>query len=300
VSESFGAAIGPARVPGVAARGRRLSPALARFLRHRLAILGTATVFLLILSAVFAPEVAPRNPLYIDLLHRFSPPLSGPFVLGTDPLGRDLLSRLIYAGRISLTVGFAAMSVSAVVGTAIGVLAAYRGGVLDAVLMRFTDVAFSLPSIFLLLLLAAFIPPSVVSITLIIGFTSWMPMARLVRGQVLTVLKLDYIESARAGGAGDLRVVLRHLLPNSTAPMVVAATLNVADAILAESYVSYLGYGIQPPFASWGNMLNNAQSYFTSAPWLAIFPGLMITLAVTSINFIGDGLRDALDPRLRT
>jgi peptide/nickel transport system permease protein len=145
--------------------------------------------------------------------------------------------------------------------------------------MRFTDVAFLLPSIFLLLLLAAFILPS---------------------GQVLTVLKLDYIESARAERAGDLRVVLRHLLPNSTAPMVVAATLNVADAILAESYVSYLGYGIQPPSASWGNMLNNAHSYFVSAPWLAIFPGLMITLAVTSINFIGDGLRDALDPRLRT
>ena len=300
MSDSFEAAIGRPRTSGGAAAARRLSPALGRFVRHRLAILGTATVFLLILSAVFAPNVAPRNPLYIDLLHRFSPPLSGPFILGTDPLGRDLLSRLIYAGRISLTVGFAAMLVSAVVGTAVGMLAAYRGGLIDAILMRFTDVAFSLPSIFLLLLLAAFIPPSVVSITLIIGFTSWMPMARLVRGQVLTVLKLDYIESARAGGAGDLRVVLRHLLPNSTAPMVVAATLNVADAILAESYVSYLGYGIQPPFASWGNMLNNAQSYFVSAPWLAIFPGLMITLAVTSINFIGDGLRDALDPRLRT
>lgn len=300
MSDSLEAAIGRPRTAGTITGVRRLSPALNRFLRHRLAILGTVTVFLLILSAVFAAEVAPRSPLYIDLLRRFSPPLSGPFVLGTDPLGRDLLSRLIYAGRISLTVGFAAMLVSAVVGTAVGMLAAYRGGILDALLMRFTDVAFSLPSIFLLLLLAAFIPPSVVSITLIIGFTSWMPMARLVRGQVLTVLRLDYIESARAGGAGDLRVVLRHLLPNSTAPMVVAATLNVADAILAESYVSYLGYGIQPPFASWGNMLNNAQSYFVSAPWLAIFPGLMITLAVTSINFIGDGLRDALDPRLRT
>ena len=137
------------------------------------------------------------------------------------------------------------------------------------------------------------------SITLIIGLTSWMATARLVRGQILTVLKLDFIEAARAGGASDLRLVLRHLLPNSTAPVVVAATLNVADAILAESYVSFLGYGIQPPLASWGNMLNNAQSYFVSAPWLAVFPGLMITLAVTSINFIGDGLRDALDPRLK-
>ena len=286
------------RVPG-GLRARRMSPAVARFTRHRLAILGAAAVVVLLLTAIFAPDIAPRNPLYIDLVVRFTPPLHGAFVLGTDPLGRDLLSRLIYAGRISLTVGFSAMLVSAVVGTAVGTLAAYRGGAVDSVFMRVTDVGFSLPSIFLLLLLAAFIPPSVLSITLIIGLTSWMATARLVRGQILTVLKLDFIEAARAGGASDLRLVLRHLLPNSTAPVVVAATLNVADAILAESYVSFLGYGIQPPLASWGNMLNNAQSYFVSAPWLAVFPGLIITLAVTSINFIGDGLRDALDPRLK-
>ena len=281
------------------ARGRQVSPAVARFTRHRLAILGSVAVVVLLLTAIFAPDIAPRNPLYIDLVVRFTPPLHGAFLLGTDPLGRDLLSRLIYAGRISLTVGFSAMLVSAVVGTAIGTLAAFRGGAVDSFFMRVTDVGFSLPSIFLLLLLAAFISPSVLSITLIIGLTSWMATARLVRGQILTVLKLDFIEAARAGGASDLRLVLRHLLPNSTAPVVVAATLNVADAILAESYVSFLGYGIQPPLASWGNMLNNAQSYFVSAPWLAVFPGLMITLAVTSINFIGDGLRDALDPRLK-
>ncbi len=281
------------------ARGRQVSPAVARFTRHRLAILGSVAVVVLLLTAIFAPDIAPRNPLYIDLVVRFTPPLHGAFLLGTDPLGRDLLSRLIYAGRISLTVGFSAMLVSAVVGTAVGTLAAFRGGAVDSFFMRVTDVGFSLPSIFLLLLLAAFISPSVLSITLIIGLTSWMATARLVRGQILTVLKLDFIEAARAGGASDLRLVLRHLLPNSTAPVVVAATLNVADAILAESYVSFLGYGIQPPLASWGNMLNNAQSYFVSAPWLAVFPGLMITLAVTSINFIGDGLRDALDPRLK-
>ena len=286
------------RVLGTA-RGRKGSPAVARFTRHRLAILGSVAVAALLLTAIFAPDIAPRNPLYIDLVVRFTPPLHGSFVLGTDPLGRDLLSRLIYAGRISLTVGFSAMLVSAVVGTAVGTLAAFRGGAVDGFFMRVTDVGFSLPSIFLLLLLAAFISPSVVSITLIIGLTSWMATARLVRGQILTVLKLDFIEAARAGGASDLRLILRHLLPNSAAPVVVAATLNVADAILAESYVSFLGYGIQPPLASWGNMLNNAQSYFVSAPWLAVFPGLMITLAVTSINFIGDGLRDALDPRLK-
>jgi peptide/nickel transport system permease protein len=268
-------------------------------MRHRLAVLGTFTVLVLILSALFAPVISVRSPLYISLLNRFTPPLHGTFWLGTDEVGRDLLTRLIYAGRISLTVGFAAMLVSAVIGTTVGTLAGFRGDALDGLFMRLTDVAFSFPSIFLLLLLAAFIPPSVVSITLIIGFTSWMATARLVRGQVLSLLQRDFVEAARAGGSTDLRIIVRHILPNSTAPIVVAATLNVADAILAESYVSFLGYGIQPPLASWGNMLNNAQSYFVSAPWLAIFPGAMITLAVTSINFIGDGLRDALDPRLK-
>ncbi len=284
---------------GVVRVKRAPAPAVARFLRHRLAMAGVATLCLLILSAVFASNIAPRSPLYIDIMHRFAPPLQSPFVLGTDALGRDLLSRLLYAGRISLTVGFAAMVVSAAAGTAVGTVAAHQGGAVDVAFMRFTDVMFSFPNVFLLLLLAAFIPPSVLSITLIIGATSWMSTARLVRGQALTVLKQDFIEAARAAGAVDFRIVVRHILPNSAAPIVVAATLNVADAILAESYVSFLGYGIQPPLASWGNMLNNAQSYFATAPWLAIFPGILITLAVTSINFIGDGLRDALDPRLK-
>ena len=295
--ESTGARLGVRSFERRRARGR--SPALARFLRHRLAVLGSVTVLLLILSAALAPAITLRNPLYISLVDRFTPPLHGMYWLGADEVGRDLLTRLIYAGRISLTVGFAAMIVSAVIGTIVGTSASFRGGTLDSLFMRLTDVAFSFPSIFLLLLLAAFIPPSVLSITLIIGFTSWMATARLVRGQVLSLLQRDFVEAARAGGSTDLRIIMRHILPNSTAPIVVAATLNVADAILAESYVSFLGYGIQPPLASWGNMLNNAQSYFVSAPWLAIFPGAMITLAVTSINFIGDGLRDALDPRLK-
>src|SRR6516165_10633638 len=277
----------------------RIPPALARFLRHRLATGGALIAVLLIVSAVFAQRVAPRDPLFIDITKRFAPPLREGFLLGSDELGRDLFSRLIHAGRISLTVGFAAMIVSVTAGTLVGTLAAHASGVLDTLLMRLTDVFLSFPSIFLLLALAAFIPPSVVSLALIIGLTAWMEPARLVHGVTSSLLSQDFISAARATGGTQLRIAWRHVIPNSTGPVVVAATLNVANAILAESYVSYLGYGIQPPLATWGNMLNNAQSYFVSAPWLAIFPGAMITLAVTSINFIGDGLRDALDPRLK-
>lgn len=280
-------------------RGQWVSLPVRRFLRHRMAMFGVCVLTALTLSAALAPELAPRDPLYIDILHRFSPPLHGGFPLGSDPLGRDILSRLLYAGRVSLSVGFFAMLVSVLVGTTVGVVSAYQRGLVDAALMRLVDAVFSFPNVFLLLLLAAFFPPSVVSITLIVGLTSWVGTARLVRGQVLTVLGTEFVDASRVVGASDARIMLRHILPNSLAPVVVAGTLTVADAILAESYVSYLGYGIQPPLASWGNMLNNAQSYFTTAPWLAVFPGIAIALAVTSINFIGDGLRDALDPRLR-
>jgi peptide/nickel transport system permease protein len=264
-----------------------------------MAMFGVLTLTVLALSAAFAPEIATHGPLYIDIMHRFSPPLHNGFLLGSDPLGRDIFSRLLYAGRISLSIGFFAMLVSVLVGTTVGVLSAYQKGWVDAALMRLVDVVFSFPNVFLLLLIAAFLPPSTMSITLIVGLTSWVGTARLVRGQVLTVLGNEFVDASRVVGASDLRIVLRHILPNSLAPIVVAGTLTVADAILAESYVSYLGYGIQPPLASWGNMLNNAQSYLTTAPWLAVSPGFVIALAVTSINFIGDGLRDALDPRLQ-
>jgi peptide/nickel transport system permease protein len=274
----------------------RIPPALARFLRHRLATAGALLTILLIVSAVFAQHVAPRDPLFIDINKRFARPLHDGFLLGSDELGRDLLSRLVHAGRISLTVGFAAMIVSVTAGTLVGTLAAHASGVLDTLLMRFTDVFLSFPSIFLLLALAAFIPPSVMSLALIIGLTAWMEPARLVHGVTSSLLSQEFILAARATGGTQVRIAWRHVIPNSAGPIVVAGTLNVANAILVESYVSYLGYGIQPPLATWGNMLNNAQAYFNSAPGLAIFPGLMIMLAVTSINFVGDGLRDALDP----
>jgi peptide/nickel transport system permease protein len=268
-----------------------------RFFRHRLAAAGLIVSLLLILSAVFAPVLAPKDPLQISILDKFAPPLTGGYLLGADEVGRDLLSRLLFAGRISLLVGFAAMVVTVLVGTVVGLVAGYYGGGVDAVLMRFTDALLSFPTVFLLLVLASFVGASLLSITLIIGLTSWMELARILRNQTLALREAEYVQAGRALGATNPWLISRHLLPNSLGPIMVAATLNIANAVLAESYISYLGYGIQPPVASWGNMLNNAQSYFTNAPWIALFPGVLITLTVASFNFIGDGLRDALDPR---
>ncbi len=276
-----------------------LRPIFRRYAQHRLAVAGLVVIMVLFGAAIFAPLLAPYAPEALNPLERFQPPLSEGHLLGTDEVGRDVLSRLVYAGRVSLTVGFAAMAVTIALGSLIGVISAYYGGIIDTALMRLTDVFLSFPTIYLLLVLAAFVRPSVLSITLIIGATSWMEVARIVRGQFLSLKSLDFITASRALGASDARIMLRELLPNGMAPILVASTLNVANAILAESYISYLGYGIQPPAASWGIMLNNAQSAFTNAPWLAILPGIAITLSVLAFNFIGDGIRDALDPRQR-
>jgi peptide/nickel transport system permease protein len=286
-------------IPQDAALGRRVSsPALRRFLRHRLAVFGTVTVVLLTLACVLGPPLLPFTDTFIDIRQRFAPPLSGAHVLGTDQLGRDMLARLLMAGRISLAVGFAAMVISMVIGVCVGLVAGYYGGAIGSVLMRFVDAMLCFPSIFLLLAVSAFIQPSVETIILLIACTAWMEVARIVEAQIRALRERDFAVAAETLGASDARVMLRELLPNAIAPIVVAATLNVAHAILAESYISFLGYGIQPPTPSWGNMLDNAQGYLTSAPWLAMLPGAMITLAVTSFNFIGDGLRDALDPRM--
>ncbi|HEY8613750.1 MAG TPA: ABC transporter permease [Roseomonas sp.] len=277
---------------------RRQDGALRRFMRHRLAVFGAVVIALLALACVVGPYLLPFTDTEIDIMQRFAPPFSGAHILGTDPLGRDILARILMAGRISLSVGFAAMVISMVIGIAVGLIAGYYGGWLGTVLMRFVDAMLCFPSIFLLLAISSLIGPAVGSIIVLIAMTSWMEVARIVEAQIRALKARDFAVAAEALGASDSRVMLRELLPNAIAPIVVAATLNVAHAILAESYISFLGYGIQPPTPSWGNMLDNAQSYLTSAPWLAIFPGAAITLAVTSFNFIGDGLRDALDPRM--
>ncbi len=276
----------------------RKNRAINRFLRHRLAVLGAITILILVLVCAFGPYITPFDHLFINIRERFWSPISGGHIFGTDEMGRDLLSRLMMAGRVSLSIGFAAMIISTIIGTVIGAVAGYYGRAVGAVLMRFVDAVLCFPNIFLLLTLAAFIRPSMWTITLIIAATSWMEVARVVEGQMRSLRERDFAVAAEMIGASNAYIMFRELLPNAVAPIVVAATLTVARAILLESYISFLGYGIQPPEPSWGNMLNNAQQYLNSAPWLAIFPGLMITLAVTGFNFLGDGLRDALDPRL--
>lgn len=275
-------------------------PFFKRFLQHRLAAFGFITIIVMALACAVGPLLLPYSDTFIDIKQRFSTPFSGTHLLGTDQMGRDILARLLMAGRISLSIGFAAMLVSMIIGICVGLIAGYYGGVLGAILMRIVDAMLCFPSIFLLLAISAMISPSIPSIIMLIAFTSWMEVARVVEAQTRSLRSRDYVVAAYSYGAPNKRIMLREILPNAIAPIVVAATLNVAHAILAESYISFLGFGIQPPTPSWGNMLNSAQSYLTSAPWLAIIPGLAITLAVTSFNFLGDGLRDALDPKMNT
>jgi peptide/nickel transport system permease protein len=273
------------------------SRAVLRFISHRLALLGLAMITLLTLACVLGPYLLPYDSLHIDLRARFAPPMTGNHYLGTDPLGRDLAARLLMAGRISLLVGFSAMLLSIVIGTLVGVVAGYRGGWISAVLMRTVDGFLSFPSIFLVLALAAALRPSPVMITVIIAITKWMEVARIDEAEVRSLREREFVQAGRMLGLSGTHIMFREILPNAMGPIIVAASLTVARAILLEAYISFLGFGIQPPLPSWGNMLNGAQKYLASAPWLAIIPGAAITIAVTSFNFIGDGLRDALDVR---
>lgn len=265
--------------------------------RNKLATAGVVTIALMVLLCFAAPLVLRLDASYIDVLNRFAPPLTGGHLLGTDELGRDVLARLMAGGRISLTIGFAAMLISVVIGTIVGMIAGYRRGFVGALLMRFVDAMLAFPTIFLILALAMLVKPGIMSTTILISATCWMEVARLVEGQYRSLRNTEYVAAARTAGASGLRIMVVELLPNAMGPIIIVATLNVARAILLESYVSYLGYGIQPPVASLGNMLNNAQIYLTSAPWLAIVPGVAIALTVTSVNFIGEGLRNILEPR---
>lgn len=273
------------------------SRAVYRFMRHHLALVGIAMIILLVLACAIGPFALPYDSLHIDLRARFAPPLTGHHYFGTDPLGRDLAARLLMAGRVSLLVGFSAMLLSTLIGTLVGVTAGYRGGWVGAALMRMVDGFLAYPSIFLVLALAAVLRPSPVMITVIIAVTSWMETARIVEAEVRSLREREFVQAARMVGLSRRHIMFREILPNAMGPIIVAASLAVARAILLEAYISFLGYGIQPPLPSWGNMLNGAQQYLASAPWLAIIPGAAITIAVTSFNFIGDGLRDALDVR---
>ena len=268
-----------------------------RFFSHKLALLGVILITTLTLACFVGPYLLPYDSLYIDLRARFAPPMTGDHYLGTDPLGRDIAARLLMAGRISLLVGFFAMLLATVMGTMIGVIAGYGGRTLNAVLMRLVDGFLSFPTIFLLLALAVALKPSPIMITVIIALTGWMEVARIVEAEVRSLKEREFVLAGRMLGLSGMHIMFREILPNCMGPIIVAATLTVARAILLEAYISFLGFGIQPPLPSWGNMLNGAQQYLGSAPWLAIIPGAAITIAVTSFNFIGDGLRDALDVR---
>jgi peptide/nickel transport system permease protein len=274
-----------------------------RFRRHRGAIVGGVIFSVLALMCLFAP-LSPYDPEKSNLPEKFQPP-SAAHWLGTDALGRDLFTRIIYGGRISLTVGGIAVLISLLIGVPIGALAGYYGGKLDSILMRITDAFLSLPSFLVLILLAAILREvelpffqrnNVFTISFVIGILSWMTFARLVRAAFLTLRELDYVSAARALGSSDSRIILGHLLPNGIGVVIVEATLQLGYAIIQEAGLSFLSFGIQQPTPSWGNLISTAQDHFIKYPWLAIFPGLMIFLSIISVNYIGDGLRDAFDP----
>jgi peptide/nickel transport system permease protein len=269
----------------------------ARFRRNGLASLGLVALAILVLAAIFGPLVYPHDPEQISYQFLASPSLSHP--LGTDDVGRDVLSRLMSASRISLTVGLTVAILSAAIGTLIGSLAGFLGGRVDLVMSGVINVMLSIPVIPLAMVLGAFLSTNLVFLIFILGLTTWTGTARIIRAECLDLREREYVVGARVIGASAPRIISRHILPNVVSLVIVATTLQVAGAILTESALSYLGYGIQPPEASWGNMLQNAQRYFRTNPTMAIYPGVLISLTVICVNFVGDGLRDALDPRLK-
>ena len=266
--------------------------------RHGLLVLGLVLVGVMSLAALLAPWLAPCNPLDINVTVILAPP-SWAHPLGTDALGRDVLSRVLWGGRVSLWVGFVAVGISTAIGLALGLIAGYFGRLTDEIVMRGVDVMLCFPSFFLILAVIAFLEPNLTNIMVVIGLTSWMGVARLVRAEAMALRGRDYVLAARVAGAGPVRIILRHILPNALAPVLVSATLGVAGAILVESSLSFLGLGVQPPDASWGNMLLDGKEVLEIASWLSVFPGLAILFTVLGYNLLGESLRDLLDPRLR-
>lgn len=274
-----------------------------RFRRHPGAIVGAFLLIVIILGAALVP-LSPYDPEVSDLKSRLQPP-SWQHPFGTDALGRDMLTRILYGGRISLGVGLMVVAITLSIGVPVGSIAGYFGGWIDNVLMRIIDAALALPSLLVLILLGAILRETrvefferntVVTIAVALGLLSWMTVARLVRAIFLTFRDMEYVHAARALGASNARIILREILPNGVGPIIVESTLGIGWAIMEESGLSFLGFGIRPPTPSWGNILGNAQEHLTQHPWLAIFPGVMIFLTIISVNYIGDGLRDALDP----
>jgi len=273
--------------------------ALRRFLKHRLATISSVVLLLISLAAIFAPLIASYGYDKIDLRAAGTPP-SEAHLLGTDRVGRDIFSRTLYGGQVSLAVGIGATAIATVIGTIIGSLSGYYRGWVDALLMRLTDTVMTFPSIVIMLTLAALLPRSVWNIVLIIGLLSWPAVARLVRGQFLSIREAEFVTAARVIGVPDWRIILVHILPNVFAPLIALITFSVGSAILTEAGLSFLGLGVPPPTPSWGNMLESARNLdiLVNVPWMWIPPAITTVLTVLCVNFIGDGIRDAVDPRL--
>ena len=268
------------------------------FKRNRLAVGGMVIIMITFLATGFASFLAPHDPGKTGVSLKLTPPSSKHY-LGTDQLGRDVFSRMLYGSRVSLSVGFVAVAISIFIGILVGAIAGYYSGWVDSLLMRFVDIMLCFPSFFLILTVVALLGPSLFKVMAVIGITSWMGTSRFVRAEFLSLRERDFVQAAKGLGVNDLRIIFHHILPNALAPVFVTATLDVATAILVEAGLSFLGFGVQPPAPSWGNILTEGRTYIFDAWWLTLFPGLAILITVLSFNLLGEGLRDALDPRLR-
>ena len=298
--------------------GKKLKIIWRRLKKNKMAVLSLIVLIILYSSAIFAPLIAPYDPegtaddiLQVDRAPSFRSyedyTMEGelvkfrPNLFGRDELGRDVFSRCLYAGRISLSVGFVSVGISVIIGTIWGCIAGYYGGIIDNIMMRIVDAIMAIPTFILLVTVMALFTPNIFNVMVVLGLTGWTGIARLVRAEFLSLMQRDFVEAAKCIGAKDKRIIFRHVLPNAVNPIIVSATMGIAGAILAESALSFFGLGVQPPTASWGNMLMNAQELNTmvNTPWKAFYPGMLIFITVLSFNFLGDGLRDALDPKLK-
>ncbi|MBQ7216281.1 MAG: ABC transporter permease [Synergistaceae bacterium] len=271
---------------------------LVRLSRSPLAMFGLAIICVLVFCAIFAEVISPYSPIKQDLMHMFETP-SAAHWLGTDEFGRDILSRLIYGARVSLQVGFIAVGIALCVGGMLGAVSGYYSGRLDNCIMRVMDVLLSIPQTLLAIAIVAALGPSLMNLMIAVGISAVPTYARIVRGSVLSIRSMEFIEAARAAGSSDLRIILKHIIPNSMAPIIVQSTLGVASAILNAAGLSFIGLGIQPPNPEWGAMLSGGRQYIRDFPHMTLYPGLAIMLTILALNFLGDGLRDALDPKLK-
>lgn len=275
----------------------RKTTVVTRFLRNKLAVAGLIVSLGLIAAAVFAPFIAPYDPLELDLLNTYAPVGSPGHLLGTDNFGRDILSRLIYGSRISLVIGLVVVGIAATLGTILGLIAGFLGGWVDTLIMRVVEIVYAFPFLILVIAVISIFGPSIFNVMWVLGLVSWPIYARLVRAVVLGLREEEFVEAARSGGASRTRLIFRHVLPNALTPVIVTATFGIPEAILAAAALGFLGLGVQPPTPEWGTLVSEGKDFIRRAPHLITWPGLAIMVTVMSFNFVGDGIRDALDPK---